>query len=262
MYGIIQIREMGWSKDPGPPAAGMFPAIFFERGAQMNDLSIFVDESGDFGSYEPHAPFYLFTLVFHDQSNSIEEPISHLECSLRDIGLDSGHCFHAGPIIRREEDYQNLSITERRRCLNRILTFAKNCEISYVTFSVEKKHIADALALTVALTKQLSTFIREEYAFFTQFDKIIVYYDNGQVELNKLLASVFAVMLPQAEFRKVIPADYRLFQVADLFCTMELVKLKVEQHILSKSEEAFFGSMRDMKKNYLKPIAAKQYHKR
>ena len=98
----------------------------------MNELSIFVDESGDFGSYEPHAPFYLFTLVFHDQSNSIEDQISHLEHGLTDVGFDMKHCFHAGPVIRREEDYQNLSITERRKCLNRILTFAKNCEISYI----------------------------------------------------------------------------------------------------------------------------------
>lgn len=225
----------------------------------MRELSIFVDESGDFGSYESHAPFYLFTLVFHDQSNAIENQLSHLERGLADIGFAVHHCFHAGPIIRREEDYQGFSITERRRCLNRILTFAKNCEISYITFSVEKKHLSDSLSLTVALSKQLSAFIREEYAFFAGFDKIIVYYDNGQVELNKLLASVFTVLLPQAEFRKVIPADYRLFQVADLFCTLELVCLKDAHHILSKSEEAFFGSMRDMRKNYLKPMEKKRY---
>lgn len=225
----------------------------------MNELSIFVDESGDFGTYEPHTPFYLFTLVFHKQSNSIEEQISHLEHGLADIGFDVKHCFHAGPIIRREEDYQNLSIIERRKCLNRILTFAKSCDISYITFSVEKRHMSDSLSLIVVLSKQLSTFIRDEYAFFAQFDKIIIYYDNGQVELNKLLASVFTVMLPQVEFRKVMPADYRLFQVADLFCTLELIGHKDESHIMSKSEEAFFGSMRDMRKNYLKPMYKKRY---
>ena len=225
----------------------------------MNELSIFVDESGDFGTYESHAPFYLFTLVFHDQSNLIDDQINHLEHGLSDLGFDVKHCFHAGPIIRREEDYQYLSITERRKCLNRIMTFAKSCEISYVTISVEKRHMSDSLSLTVALSKQLSAFIREEYAFFAQFDKIIVYYDNGQVELNKLLASVFAVMLPQAEFRKVMPTDYRLFQVADLFCTLELVCLKDGHRIMSKSEESFFGSMRDMRKNYLKPMYKKRY---
>ena len=225
----------------------------------MKELSIFVDESGDFGSYEPHAPFYIFTLVFHDQSHSIESPIAHLEGHLRDIGFDVKHCYHAGPIIRREEDYQYMSIVERRRCLNSILTFAKNCNISHISFSVEKKHINNSIELFATLSKQLSTFIRDEFNFFTQFEKIIVYYDNGQVELNKILASVFAVMLPQAEFRKVIPVDYRLFQVADLICTMKLVKLKEEKHILSKSEENFFGSMRYMKKNYLKAIEEKEY---
>ena len=226
----------------------------------MSCLSIFVDESGDFGTYEPHAPFYLFTLVFHDQSHAITEQIEHLEQGISDIGFDRKHCFHAGPIIRREEDYQHLSVSDRRKCLNRILTFAKSSEISYITFSVEKKHISDSLQLTVALTKKLSSFIRDEYTFFHALDRIIVYYDNGQVELNKLLASVFAVMLPQAEFRKVLPADYRLFQVADLFCTLELICLKDTYHILSKSEEVFFGSMRDMKKNYLKPMLKKRYH--
>lgn len=225
----------------------------------MNELSIFVDESGDFGSYEPHAPFYLFTLVFHDQCNSIDDQIKHLEHDLADVGFDIKHCFHAGPIIRREGDYQNFLITERRKILNRILSFARCSEISYITFSIEKKHISDSLSLTVALSKQLSAFIREECDFFFRFDKIIVYYDNGQVELNKLLASVFTVMLPQVEFRKVIPADYRLFQVADLFCTLELICLKNERHIMSKSEEAFFGSIRDMRKNYIKPMYNKRY---
>ncbi len=227
----------------------------------MKKLSIFVDESGDFGKYEPHAPFYIFSLVFHDQSNPIDIPIKHLEQHLQNTNLGATHCFHAGPIIRREEDYQNLSLVERRKCLNSILTFAKNCEISYVSFFVEKKHIADALNLTVALTKQLSAFIREEYSFFSMYDQIIVYYDNGQVELNKVLASVFAVMLPQVSFRKVLPTDYRLFQVADLVCTLELVKLKYQQHILSRSEEMFFGSMKDMKKNYLKHLEKKAYRK-
>lgn len=32
----------------------------------MSDLSVFIDESDDFGAYEKHAPYYLITLVFHD----------------------------------------------------------------------------------------------------------------------------------------------------------------------------------------------------
>ena len=33
----------------------------------MKELSIFVDESGDFGEYEKHAPYYIVTMVFHSK---------------------------------------------------------------------------------------------------------------------------------------------------------------------------------------------------
>lgn len=229
----------------------------------MKELSIFIDESGDFGSYEVHSPFYIFTLVFHDQSKSIHAQIEHLKSNLTDMGLDDDHCFHAGPIIRREADYANMDIPERRRLINRIITFTKKVDIQYATFYVDKKHISDSVSLTVGLSKQLSAFIKNEYAFFDSFDKVIIYYDNGQVELGKMLATIFTVLIPHAEFRKVVPADYRLFQVADLICTMKLISLKAEVHTLSKSESSFFGSMRDLNKNYIKPLRTKQYgHKK
>ncbi|WP_165062575.1 hypothetical protein [Adlercreutzia sp. ZJ154] len=45
----------------------------------MADLSVFIDESGDFGVYEKHAPYYLITLVLHDQSKSISEQVAYLK---------------------------------------------------------------------------------------------------------------------------------------------------------------------------------------
>ena len=36
----------------------------------MAELSVFIDESGDFGPYEPHAPYYIITLLFHDQEST------------------------------------------------------------------------------------------------------------------------------------------------------------------------------------------------
>lgn len=30
------------------------------------ELSIFIDESGDFGEYEPHSPYYIIGLVVHE----------------------------------------------------------------------------------------------------------------------------------------------------------------------------------------------------
>ncbi|MCR5126399.1 MAG: hypothetical protein K6B43_14575 [Treponema sp.] len=55
--------------------------------------------------------------------------------------------------------------------------------------------------------------------------------------------------------------DYKLFQVADLICTMELTKDKADKNKLSNSEIEFFGSARDFKKNIYKQIEKKKLTK-
>lgn len=72
----------------------------------MKELSIFVDESGDFGEYEKHAPYYIVTMVFHDQSVDISDNIKFLNNSLRQIGYGGKQAIHTEPLIRREKTYQ------------------------------------------------------------------------------------------------------------------------------------------------------------
>ena len=86
------------------------------------------------------------------------------------------------------------------------------------------------------------------------YDTVKIYYDNGQVELSRILASVFNVLLPSVETKKVIPSDYRLFQVADFICTMKLTELKLEKHNMSVQELRFFGGEDGVRKNYLKDL--------
>jgi hypothetical protein len=57
-----------------------------------------------------------------------------------------------------------------------------------------------------------------------------------------------------------MPTDYKLFQVADFICTMELVSLKLENSLFSKSEMTFFGNKRDLKQNYLKALKKKEWN--
>ena len=52
----------------------------------MKELSIFVVESGDFGEYEKHAPYYIVTMVFHDQAIDISDNINFLNNSLKQMG--------------------------------------------------------------------------------------------------------------------------------------------------------------------------------
>ena len=62
------------------------------------------------------------------------------------------------------------------------------------------------------------------------------------------------VLLPSVETKKVIPSDYRLFQVADFICTMKLTELKIYEHNMSKQELRFFGGEDGAWKNYIKDL--------
>ena len=223
----------------------------------MKELSIFVDESGDFGEYNHHAPYYIISMVLHDQTINITHDLKILEAELRNMGW-SNHCVHAGPVIRSEEEYRGSSLLDRQKILMKMMTFIRHIDIQFKSLYIEKKHIQDTIEATGKLSKQLATFIRDNYEFFCSYDTVKIYYDNGQIEVTRILSSVFNALLENVEFRKVLPADYRLFQVADLICTLKLTELKMTNHLLSKSEIYFFNDQRTLNKNYLKPLARKE----
>ena len=55
----------------------------------MSELSIFVDESGDFGAYEKHAPYYIISMVMHDQAVDISEDLKCFKQQMTNIGCRS-----------------------------------------------------------------------------------------------------------------------------------------------------------------------------
>ena len=42
-------------------------------------LSAFIDESGDFGPYKNHFPYYIVTMILHDQKIDISDNIKSLD---------------------------------------------------------------------------------------------------------------------------------------------------------------------------------------
>jgi hypothetical protein len=87
---------------------------------------------------------------------------------------------------------------------------------------VDRKEALDKIALIGKLAKAIS----EHLQFFMDFDKVIVYYDNGQKELSAILNAVFSLHFSNVEFRKAEPQKYRLLQAADFICTLELLRIK------------------------------------
>jgi hypothetical protein len=171
----------------------------------------------------------------------------------------SGYTIHAGPLIRRENEYEHLYLIERKRIFNVIYNFARTTDITYQTLVVDKKHLVENVDLNIRLTKQLSAFLNKHLETFVSYDRIVVYYDYGQRELTNILVSVFCAVINNVEFKKISPANYKLLQAADMFCTMELLALKAKEKLLSKSELSFFTSAKNLRKAYLDALNKKRF---
>ena len=224
----------------------------------MKVLSVFVDESGDFGEYETHSPYYIVSMVLHDQSFDISDQIDRFNRELDQLGFH-GHVVHTEPLIRREEDYRNLSPNERRTLFTKLFYFSMSCSISYKTFLYYKSEYDDLFKLQGRMARDLSSFIRNNLDFFQSFDSVILYYDNGQHQLNSILNTVLATELSGYDARKAFPLDYKLFQVADMLCTLRMLEEKIKENMLSKSDLLIFHNQRTLRKDFIKPIKKKEF---
>ena len=226
----------------------------------MSELSIFVDESGNFGSYVPSIPYYLFTMVFHDQANDINPQIRDLETFLFSQGLNFP-TIHTRPLLRHEGLYKTLNIKQQRCLFSRLYIFAKKCGLRYKVFSFDRKTCREGSELQTQISKQLETFVRDYYELFLGHERTILYYDDGQRPLSNALTSVLDRNVAGLDHRHIEPSDYqqyRLAQVADLACCLELSKLLYDNGNPTNSERLVFGSAKQFKKRYYEGFAEKQ----
>lgn len=219
-------------------------------------LNVFIDETGDPGNYEKHSPFYIISFVFHEENSHIESEIEHLNQKVDQFYNKT--YFHCGPMIRGENEFE-FEETETRIKLSMVLaSFIRRIPIRCHSIFVRKRNIKCYDELVLLLVKQLNRFIVDKLSYFQSFDLIVIYYDNGQNIVKRIVGSTFNKLLNNTSFKKVNPKEYRLFQVADFICTFKNIELKMQDKILSKSEKAFFHyDKRTLLKQYLNLINSK-----
>lgn len=224
------------------------------------DISVFVDESGTFDSDKDSSRFYLICLVLHDQRESIARDVVALEDSLAAIGLEREHCIHAGPLIRRELGYANMNRDDRRRIMSRMMAFVRRAPYSYKCFALDKKFFSADAAIHDFLLQHIVRFLIDNADMLNGYDRIKVYYDNGQRQIKDLLMEAFSIFSAKTLFvSDVHPESYRLFQVADMLCMLELIRHRLlAGGRLTRSEYDFFNGFQNLNKNYFKVIARKQ----
>ena len=219
----------------------------------MAELSIFADESGDIGS---ESKYYLISLVLHDQSSPIAESVKAYETSLGDKRLTDIPA-HLGPLLNGHGDYENQNIETRKQRLGAFRIFVQHCPFRYRTFSYLKRECGnDVGIIEKRMKRDLTDFLFDNLGYFQSFDRIKVYYDNGQPTVTKVLRDAIRYVLGKnaTVFKDASPQRYRLSQVADYACGIELIALKYAAGERSTTERLFFGESTNFKKNWLKKL--------
>lgn len=223
-------------------------------------LSVFVDESGKFQYPDPYSRFYIVGMVFHDQDQDATELISKLDSDWIKMGL-ANFCFHAGPLIRGEKGYKYMLREQRARIFARMMLFARQMKFTYHCLLVDKRFVTSARQIVERLQTQLGDFLDSDTIQTDDFDSLKVYYDCGQAPISKLLHDTFAAKLgTKVEFAQAVrPENYKLFQLADLICTIKLAESKLtNDERLNYDETRIFRGPRIFKHDILRGIKHKE----
>ena len=113
-----------------------------------------------------------------------------------------------------------MNLIDHRCIFNKMMASLRQINIRYICFFIKKEHIHDVVETTANLSKQISQFVHDNFEDFLSYYDVKLYYDNGQVEVCKILSSVFNVLLPNPTFRRVMPTEYMLFQADGFLCTL------------------------------------------
>ena len=225
-------------------------------GAEMGELSVFVDESGD---QDGRSKYYVLTLVFHEQrfdiAKSIEEHRRGLAVrSLADVP------FHAGPILNGHDDFCGMSFEKRKLYFTLFFMDVQKLPVTYQTFLYRRSEFSDSLLLSARMRRDIVLFLFDQLGYFQSFDKVKVYYDDGQAIVASALhaALKYALSVESVLYRKADPADFMLAQVADMLCTLELTACKFRNKEATRTDEKMFGSARSFKNNYMKALRRKR----
>ena len=220
----------------------------------MSELGIFIDESGFFekGSKNINVrDLYIVSFVFHNKSMSIIEDIKAFEEYLIANNFKPQLPIHTMPLIRKQKPYSEFNRETRKKLFHHLFQFMRKLKVKHKTFVCDKKFCPTKQAIKQSLETSIKQMISDNYEYFSKFDEIVIYYDEGQDYLTKILHSAFANCLNNYRFKENVCQDeYRLLQCADMVCSLELIKQRRGNNEHIKAVEDFFKSSNKYYKNY------------
>lgn len=216
-------------------------------------LNIFIDESGDFGFVNGSSDLYTVSFTIHESNNSIEEELNYLNNRLSKTGYTG--MIHMADLVSKRGDYANFNLEKRQNIFWSIFYFSKRANVKIHTIIINKKFKNNKAQLNRELAIAINNFFNSICNYMNEFEKVVVYYDNGQEALG---AIIDALLITHTNIERRIKFDHeekRLFQVSDMLTFIDKLDYKHTNKIPFTNSEKYFFRVKDLQdiKRRLKP---------
>ena len=204
-------------------------------------LNIFVDESGDFGFSAGSSELYTISFTIHDSNNSIKKELENLNNSLKKRNCNG--VLHLAYLVARREEYINFDLKQRQEIFWTVFNFARRVPVKIRSIIIDKRYMNNSSQLNRSIAIEVNKFISENQKYIDSFDKITIYYDNGQASLAIILDTIFAINNKVDRRINFDHSQKRLFQISDMLTFIDKLDYKYNHKIpLTKAEKYFFSN--------------------
>ena len=207
-------------------------------------LNIFIDESGDFGFSKGSSELYGISFTIHESDNSIINDLEYLNNRLKEANYDG--MIHLADLVARRGDYTNFNLEQRKNIFWSIFHFSRRVPVKIHTIIVDKNYINSKTQLNSKLSTNINDFFNSLNDYMNEFEKIVIYYDNGQEALGSIIDTL---LINKNNIEHRIEFDHkekRLFQVSDMLTFVDKIVYKYNHNMKMTKAETYFFSVKDI----------------
>ena len=222
----------------------------------MKRLNIFIDETGEFGFGKGSSLLYGISFTFHEQNCDIMPEIKKLNERLDKIGYNN--MIHMADLIMKRNDYSNFTISKRKSIFDSIYQFSRRISVKYKTIIIDKRYSDNGRILRQKISIEINNMVKEHEKYFKKFDKIVMYYDNGQEVLGTILDAIFSRFDGFEHRTDFNHKEKRLFQVSDMLTYIDKYDYKYKNKMTFTKSEKYFFELEKIRK-ILKELNKKRF---
>ena len=153
---------------------------------------------------------------------------------------------HLADLVAKRGEYSNFNLEQRKNIFWSIFHFSRRVPVKIHTIIVDKRYKNSKTQLNKELAISINDFFNSINDYMNQFEKIVIYYDNGQEALGAIIDTL---LINKNNIEHRIDFNHkekRLFQVSDILTFVDKIIYKHNHNMKITRAETYFFSVKDI----------------